>query len=54
MSHSKNFDLVKKYYTTIYEGKRVWDETRVKATVGKKSGITAEEYEEIVGQKYEA
>ena len=51
MEYSKNFDKVKKYYTTFYKGKRMWDEDRVRNAVVKKM-ITPEEYEEITGQKY--
>lgn len=53
MEHSNNFDKVKKYYNTIYQGKRMWDESRVKNAV-EKNWITAGEYEEITGSKYEA
>ena len=51
MEHSKNFDKVKKYYTTFYNRKRMWDEDRVRNAVVKKM-ITPEEYEEITGQEY--
>jgi hypothetical protein len=53
MSHSNKFDKVKSYYMTIYKGERMWNEARVKNAV-EKNWITSEEYEEIVGQKYEA
>lgn len=46
MAMSKNYVKVKRYYD-----KGLWDEERVKAAVGK--WITEEEYEKIVGQKYE-
>lgn len=53
MEHSKNFDKVKKYYNTFYNGERMWNETRVRNAVAK-NWITTKEYEEIVGQAYEA
>ena len=46
--HSKNFEKVKFYYDT-----GLWNKARVHAVVGKKTGITAEEYEEITGEPYE-
>lgn len=52
MTHSNKFDVVKKYYHTFYNGQRMWDESRVRNSV-LKGWITAEEYEEIVGQPYE-
>lgn len=45
--HSKNYELIRKYYVT---GK--WSKKRVYNVVGKPSGITAEEYEEITGEPY--
>ena len=51
MTHSKNFDKVKKYYTTFYNGKRMWDEDRVRNAVVKNM-ITTEEFEEITGKDY--
>ena len=48
MEHSKNFEKIKAYYD---EGP--WDKSKVYAVVGKKTGITAEEYEEITGEPYE-
>lgn len=53
MTHSKNFDKVKKYYNTYYNSDRVWDEDRVKNAVVK-GWITPEEFKEIVGKDYEA
>lgn len=53
MEHSKNFGKVKKYYNTVYNGERVWNETRVRKAV-EKNWITPNEYEEIVGQAYKA
>ena len=51
MEHSKNFDKVKKYYSTFYNGHRMWDEERVSNAVVKNL-ITREEFEEITGKKY--
>ena len=48
MEHSKNFESIKKWYD---EG--VWSKERVHNVVGKKLGITPEEYEEITGEPYE-
>ena len=47
VEHSKNFEKVKDYYD-----RGLWSKTRVHAVVGK--WITAEEYEEITGEPYEA
>lgn len=47
MEHSKNFDKYKRYYE-----QGLWDKGRLYNVVGKKMGITAEEYEEIVGEPY--
>lgn len=43
--HSKNFEKVKQYYN-----RKLWNLTKVSAAVDK--WITAEEYEEITGEKY--
>jgi hypothetical protein len=51
MTHSKNFDKVKKYYTTFYNGKRMWNEDRVRNAVVKDM-ITPDEFEEITGKEY--
>ena len=51
MEHSKNYDKVKKYYMTFYNGTRMWDEDRVRNAVVKKM-ITPEEFEEITDQDY--
>lgn len=51
MEHSKNFDKVKKYYSTFYNGNRMWDEERVRNAVVKNL-ITREEFEEITGKEY--
>lgn len=45
---SKNFEKIKRYYDTGQ-----WSKERVHAVVGKKTGITPEEYELIVGEPYE-
>ena len=46
--HSKNFEKIKGYYD-----KGLWTEEMVYNVVGKKNGITPEEYEEITGEPYE-
>lgn len=51
MNHSKNFDKVKKYYNSINNGKRLWNESRVRNAVEKK-WITKIEYKEITGNDY--
>lgn len=43
MAHSKKFEIVKHYYKN-----GIWSKERVAAAVGR--WITAEEYEEIVGE----
>lgn len=45
MEHSKNFNKVKKYYDN-----KLWSKVRVWNAVGR--WITADEYEEIVGEPY--
>ena len=45
--HSKNFNIIKSYYDN-----GLWDKDRVYNVVGKKNGITPEEYEEITGEPY--
>ena len=47
--HSKNFNKIKTYYDT-----GLWDKERVYNVVGKKNGITPEEYEEITGEPYDS
>ena len=47
MEHSQKYNLVKGYYDT-----QMWSKKAVKNAV-KKSWITAQEYEEIVGVPYE-
>ena len=47
-NHSKNFEKFKKYYD-----KGLWTKEQLYLVVGKKTGITPEEYEEITGEKYE-
>ena len=44
---SKNFDRIKGYYDN-----GMWDIDRVWNVVGKTTGITEPEYEEITGFKY--
>ena len=46
--HSKNFEKIKNYYDT-----GLWTKEQVYNVVGKKQGITPEEYEEITGEPYE-
>ena len=48
MDHSPKFELVKGYYNC-----GMWSKKAVKNAV-KKAWITAPEYEEIVGEPYEA
>lgn len=45
--HSKNFEKIKKYYDS-----GLWSIERVRAVVGKKTGITIEEFYEITGEEY--
>lgn len=45
--HSENFYLIKEYYN---DGR--WDIERVHNVVGKKHGITPEEFFEITGEPY--
>lgn len=45
---SKNYEMIKDYY-----GRGLWSKQRVYNVVGKKTGITAEEYELITGEAYE-
>lgn len=47
-THSKNFAKIKAYYDS-----GLWDIERVYNVVGKKNGITPDEYEEITGEPYE-
>ena len=47
MEHSKNFEKYKAYYE-----KGLWTKERLYNVVGKKTGITPEEYEEITGEPY--
>lgn len=46
--HSKNFEKIKRYYDT-----GLWDLAKLHNVVGKASGITAAEYEEITGEPFE-
>lgn len=45
--HSVNFNKIKSYYD---DG--LWTIAKVRAVVGKRLGITAEEFFEITGQEY--
>lgn len=47
MEHSKNFEKIKKHFD---DGD--WTENMVRSVVGKKQGITAEEFKEITGKDY--
>lgn len=49
MEHSKNFDLIKGYYDN-----GLWTIDRVWNVVGKATGITETEYQEITGFVYPA
>jgi hypothetical protein len=51
MTHSKNFDKIRKYYNTFYNGERMWNEDRVRNAVVKNM-ITPAEFEEITGKEY--
>ena len=54
MTHSKNFEKVKRYYNTFKaNGSRMWTITMVENAV-LKGWITAEEYKEITGEEYAA
>ena len=54
MTHSKNYEKVKRYYNTFKaNGSRMWTITMVKNAVVK-GWITVEEYQEITGEEYEA
>lgn len=46
---SKNFEKFKNYYNN-----GLWSKERLYNVVGKKIGITAEEYELITGEAYQA
>jgi uncharacterized XkdX family phage protein len=46
--HSKNFEKFKSYYDS-----GLWSKEKLYNVVGKKTGITAEEYDEITGEPYE-
>ncbi len=46
--HSKNYEKFKGYYE---DG--LWSKEKLYNVVGKRTGITAEEYEEITGEPYE-
>lgn len=46
---SKNYNMAKGYYE-----RGLWSKARLHALVGKALGITAQEYEEITKEAYEA
>lgn len=48
MEHSKNYEKILNYYQA-----GLWTKEQVYNVVGKKNGITEEEYREIVGEDYE-
>ena len=45
--HSQNYLKIKGYYDS-----GLWSIAKVRAVVGKRLGITAEEFKEITGQDY--
>ena len=47
VEHSKNFNKIKGYYDD-----KLWNIDKVFNVVGKKAGITKEEYQEITGFEY--
>lgn len=49
MTHSKNFEKIKKYYE-----KQLWSLRMVYNVVGKKTGITKEQFQEITGIPYDS
>ena len=48
MEHSKNYYKILDYYQ-----RGLWTKEMVHNVVGKKNGITTEEYEEITGEPFE-
>lgn len=52
MERSPKYDTVLSYYNKRVNGKRLWDEEKVRNAVGK-GWITPSEYYEITGQKYD-
>ncbi len=44
---SRNYEKIKSYYDS-----KLWDKARVCNVVKKANGITIEEYEIIIGEKY--
>jgi hypothetical protein len=46
--HSKNFEKIKKYFES-----HLWTIDMVRNVVGKKHGITEEEFKEITGEDYD-
>lgn len=51
MEHSPKYDTVLSYYNKRVNGKRLWDETKVRNAV-EKGWITPDEFEEITGGSY--
>lgn len=47
MEHSKNFEKIKEYYDS-----GLWSIDRLRNVVGKRLGITEEEFELITGEPY--
>ena len=47
--HSKNFEKIRDWYHL-----GMWNKSRVHSVVNRTNGITPEEYEEIVGEPFEA
>lgn len=50
--HSPKYEIVKYYYKTIKNGKRLWNIDQVRNAVIK-GWITPEEFEEITGEAYD-
>lgn len=51
MNHSEKYETVLTFYNRKMNGKRLWDEQKVRNAV-EKGWITPEEYTEITGQAY--
>ena len=51
MEHSPKYETVLGYYNRKINGKRLWDEAKVRNAV-EKEWITPEEYTEITGEVY--
>lgn len=52
MGQSEKFEKVKGYYCTFVDGRRLWDESRVRNAVVK-GWITEEEFRLITGTEYD-